>query len=156
MAKHPGPSPYARLRQIPNDRRLHITDSGHTTSGYLAEASIQFTVSSDTPALHLELEESEHDLLTDGTDAARLDIHADRILAVDVDNLTVGPAASWAWQELKRILAGLGPSLRQGEMPPCEHEDVIEVPVLGDPSLPGICVWCPVPLVKLNDEWIPA
>ena len=148
-------SPHVRLRQLAGDRRLHITDTGHTTSGYLAEASIQYT-SDNVPYLHLELEESEYDLISDGTDAARVDIRADRILTADVQALDFQAGRSWAWQELQRILTDLSSLAQQGDAPPCQHEDVIEVAQMGDITVPGVCVWCPVPLVKLNDEWVPA
>lgn len=155
MAKSLPQSRYVRLRQLTGDRRLHITDTGHTTSGYLAEASIQYTTG-DATYLHLELEESEHDLISDGTDAARVDIRADRILTADIQALDFTAARSWAWQELERILESLAGFMQLGDPPPCAHEDVIETPEMGSTTVPGVCVWCPAPLVKLNDEWIPA
>jgi len=155
MAKTLPQSRYARLRQLGGDRRLHITDTGHTTSGYLAEVNVQYT-SGDATYLHLELEESEHDLFSDGIDAASVDIRVDRILAADVQALDFKAGRSWAWQELQRTLDSLAGLIQQGDRPPCEHEDVIETPQMGSTTVPGVCVWCPVPLVKLNDEWIPA
>ncbi|MFF1298195.1 MULTISPECIES: hypothetical protein [unclassified Streptomyces] len=145
----------ARLRRLAGDRRLHVTDGGVTTSGYLAGIGIAYT-SGDVPYVCVELDESEHDLFTDGTDAARLEIRADRLLAVDAQDLAVSTLDSWAWQELQRLLASLKEFLIDGEAPPCQHEDVIETPGVGSTTEPGVCVWCPQPLVKLNDEWIPA
>ena len=155
MAKLTLTSAYTRIRQLPGDRRLHITAHGTTTSGYLAEASIAYT-SSDVPNLHIEREESEYDLLSDGTDAASIDIRADRLLAADVTALRVDTASSYAWQELVRVLAALKPWLRTEDPPPCQHDDVIETPEFANPQTPGICMWCPIPLVRVNDEWVPA
>lgn len=148
-------SPYVRLRVLAGDRRLHVTDTGMTTSGYLAEASIQMT-EDEIPILHIELEESEYDLVSDGTDAARIDIRADRILATDVQDLGADTTRRWAWNVLRDKLDALKPWLSTDEPPPCPHEDVIETPEMGGTTVPGVCVWCPQPLVKLNDEWIPA
>ncbi|MCI3279147.1 hypothetical protein [Streptomyces cylindrosporus] len=156
MAKVNPTSPYTRLRQLPGgDRRLHVTAHGGTTSGYLAEASIAYT-SDEVPTLHIELEESEHDLFSAGIDAVRIDIPADQILAADVAALRVDTPSSYAWQELSRQLETLKPWLSTEDPPPCGHEDVVETPEFANSQTPGICLWCPTPLVKLNDEWIPA
>ncbi|MCL8016901.1 hypothetical protein [Streptomyces sp. AS02] len=166
MAKTSPQSPHVRLRYLPGDRRLHITDSGYTTSGYLAEASVQGYFSAalqdgDPPTIHIELEESEHNLYMDGTDAAKLDIRANRILVADVQALRNADALTAAGHthprgELHRLLQELRPWMQEGDAPPCGHEDVIETPQMGDTQTPGVCVWCPTPLVKLNDQWIPA
>lgn len=156
MAKLIHYGPYIRLRRIPGDRRLHVTESGSTISGYLAECSIEYP-GVEVPSLQLELEESEYDLFNDGTDAARrVNISVDRLLRADIEALHVNTTDSWGWQELARKLHSVTSWLRNDQLPPCQHEDVIETPDLGDTTVPGVCVWCPVPLVKLNDQWIPA
>lgn len=151
------PVTYTRLRQLPEDRRLHVTAGGSTTSGYLAEVSIEYT-SSDVPYLHLELEESEHDFFGDGIDAARIDIRADRLLTADTDTLKFGAATSYAWHRLEQALTALRSCMSDRQAPPCGHEDVVETPQMGSTTVPGICMWCPTPLVKDEDrdEWVPA
>lgn len=148
------PVSYTRLRQLPSDRRLHVTTGGDTTSGYLAEATITYT-SSDVPSLHLELEESDHDLLSEGIDAACIDISADRLVAADVDTLRFESTTSYAWHQLEQALASLKSWMRDGPAPPCGHEDVVATPQMGSTTVPGICLWCPTPLVERDGEWIP-
>ncbi|MEU5322952.1 hypothetical protein AB0G67_40310 [Streptomyces sp. NPDC021056] len=150
------PVTYTRLRQLAGDRRLHVTTAGQTTSGYLAEVTIEYT-SGDVPNLHLELEESEHDIFGEGIDAARIDIRADRLLTADTDTLRFDATTSYAWHQLEQALTALRSWMRDGEAPPCGHEDVIETPQMGSTTVPGICMWCPTPLVKdeHHDTWVP-
>ncbi|KPI31416.1 hypothetical protein OV320_2632 [Actinobacteria bacterium OV320] len=144
-----------RLRRLAGDRRLYITSDGSTDAGYLAESSLHVT-NEDFPYLHLELEEHPYDLYSDGTDAATYDFPAYRLLAADVDALTTTAKSNdYALLQLLHVLEALRPDMGT-VVPECGHEDVIEVPQVGDTQTPGICTWCPTPLVRLNDEWIPA
>jgi hypothetical protein len=155
MATFMGPAPYVRLRRLPGDPRLYITDHS-TTAGYLAQSEVQYT-SGDLPYLVLELEEHQHDLYGAGIDARREQIRANRILLADVHALadTVRPAEH-PYHQILNTLDRLRPLLSDAVPPPCGHEDVIETPELGNPATPGVCMWCPVPLVRRDDAWVPA
>lgn len=147
---------YVRLRRLPGDPRLFITSNGSTDAGYFAEASVSRT-GDDVPVLHIELEEHPYDLFSDGTDAARYDIRTDRILLHDVQELLTRVAPTeHSYTQFLALLEKLRPWMSQAEPPACAHEDVIETPALGDTQTSGVCLWCPTPLVRLNDEWVPA
>ncbi|GAA3590868.1 hypothetical protein [Streptomyces osmaniensis] len=147
--------PLVRIRRLRGDPRLHLTEAGSTDSGYLTEAFAD--PSWDIPYLHLALEDRPHELFGEANEPDRYGIRADCILLHDVDELAkhVDPLEHRV-RELLEVLDGLRRWMAQGEPPPCQHEDVIETPELGSVTVPGICQWCPTPLVKLNDEWIPS
>lgn len=148
--------PYVRLRRRQDDDRLYVTSNGSTEAGYLAEASIQYTVG-DVPLLQFELEEYPSDLYGDGIDAARHNISASRILLHDVQELAKSVRShEHPYHQLLNVLDQIRPHLSEAVPPPCGHEDVIETPEFGEVTTRGICVWCPTPLLMLNDEWIPA
>lgn len=150
----PQAADYVRLRRRPGDPRLYITSNGSTESGYLASASIDIP----GPILHLELEEHPSQLYSDGIDAAFYETPADRILLADVHALaaTVKPVEH-PYHQLLNALDTVRPSLADVVPPPCGHEDVVETPELGNPDTPGICMWCPIPLVRRHgaDAWVP-
>ncbi|MCX4911858.1 hypothetical protein [Streptomyces sp. NBC_00878] len=149
------PSPYVRLRRRPDDDRLYVTSNGSTEAGYLAEASIQYSVG-DVPLLHFELEEHPSDLYGDGIDAARHDISVDRILLHDLQELSKSVRShEHPFHALLKVLDQVRPYLSEA-MPPCGHEDVIDTSTLGDATSRGMCVWCPVDMILLNDEWMPS
>jgi hypothetical protein len=144
-----------RLRQIPGDPRLHVTENGSTTSGHLEEASIQL-VSGEFPTAILGLRES---LLTPPDEPpTTLRLATFRILAADVAALNYNALGAYEGALLRRILETTSRCFDQSPLPPCAHEDVVETPELGRVEVPGICMWCPLPLVKRDDyaEWKPA
>lgn len=147
------PSLYVRLRRRADDDRLYVTSNGSTDTGYLASASIDIP----GPILIFELEEHPSQLYGDGTDAAFYNIPVDRILLHDVHQLakTVRPHEH-PFHALLKVLDQVRPHLSDAVPPPCGHEDVIDTSTLSDVTSRGICVWCPTPLLMLNDEWIPA
>lgn len=155
-------SPYVRLRRIPGDLRLYITQDGATDDGYLAEATIEIN-QTGTPDLRVTTTDTDPTLYDDATpDTTR--IRADRILLQDVCDLGRYLAnderdtgrADHRFREFLNVLDQLRRHLSEAVPPPCGHEDVIETPEFGEVTTRGICVWCPTPLLMLNDEWIPA
>lgn len=149
------PRSYVRLRRRPDDPRLYITRGGSTDAGYLAESKVEHW--SELPYLVLELEEHPHDLYGNGIDARTEEIRADQLLLADVQAIAPTVRSSeHAYHQLLNTLEALRPFLADVEAPPCGHEDVIGTPELGNPATPGICMWCPVPLVRHTDGWRPA
>ncbi len=157
MARFTQPPRYARLRRLPGDRRLYITDNRCTDAGYLASAETMLT-SSDVPDLRLELEEHPYDLFGDGIDAATFTIRANRILLQDIQALadTVKPHEH-AYHQLLATVEALRPLMAQDDSPVCGHEDVIDASTLGNLDPSGLCVWCSVRMKDDGDSgWIPA
>lgn len=140
MAKAPSRPWHVRLRQIPGDRRLHITDSGHTSSGSLAQVRYEIS-SSDIPYVTLELEDSEYDLFGDAVDSSTIEICVNRIVAADVAALDYSLLRDLPGRQLEEILGGMQEWFIP-VVPPCGHEDVIEVTTLGDVQAQGMCQWC--------------
>jgi hypothetical protein len=156
MAKAlPGP-PYIRLRRRTGDPLLYITSHGTTDAGYFAEAHVEYDPN-DGYVIAIELEEHPHDIYGEGVDAARHDIPLNRVLAADLDQLhkTI-PQTDHRSLQFLTLLDTVREGMCTDDPPPCGHEDVIDVTELGDSITPGICYWCPSPLVRVNDEWIPA
>lgn len=145
---------HVRLRRLAGDPRIHITDSGHTQSGHPIEASTE--LGSEATYLRLELDDRPYRYADEG-DTNKVEIRADRILLADVNELRKQASPNeLAWRQLLDRLDSLRGWMSNAEPPPCGHEDVIETPELGQVQARGICVWCPAPLVRVNDEWIPA
>lgn len=146
------PTQYFRLRRRAGDPRLYITTNGSTDAGYLASASIDIP----GPIVHIELEEHPSQLYSDGLDAAFYETPASSILLADVHALkeSVQPNE----HPVHQLIAALNQAradLSDAVPPPCGHEDVIEIPELGNPDTPGICYWCPTPLVYRDGVWVP-
>ena len=140
MAKAPARSPYVRIRRLPGDPRIHITDSATTTSGYLAGASLEITAD-EVPTVELQLAGFD-----DWESPSPYKIRADRILAADVEALEL-TRRDLAEQHLLWVIESITECLVPGEAPPCEHADVIDVSTLGDPEAKGMCMWCGASMV---------
>lgn len=151
-----GKSPFVRLRRRPDDPRLYITEDGSTTAAYLCEADIEVTSEADVPILCIKVTGSDPHLY-DHEKPHVIRASADRILLADIHDLgrRVDPL-EYTFRQFLGVIDLLRPYLSEAVPPPCGHEDVIETPELGSLAVPGICYWCPAPLVRLNDEWIPA
>jgi hypothetical protein len=143
---------YARLRRLPNDLRLYITENGVTRAGQLAGVGLRFH-NDDLPYLTLELDTAGP--FEPDTAPERFELCAPDLFASDVDALAPHAERDFVYQELQRCCGSLRDALNTSD-PECQHEDVIETPMLGDPVVRGICVWCPVPLIEQNDAWVPA
>jgi hypothetical protein len=144
MAKFIAPPLYARIRQVPGDDRLHITDMG-TTSGLPRGLGLELA-SGEYPWLAFELNTA------DGYDpeaklaSTMVEVSSRRIFAADLDALTF-PAHDLFGQQLRRAADDLRDCLLPGDPPPCAHEDVIDVSWLGRGQAEGMCAWCGTTMV---------
>lgn len=140
MTKAPARSPHVRIRRLPGDPRIHVTDSGSTTSGYLAGASLEITAD-DVPTVEVQLSGFD-DLVS----PSPYNIRANRILAADVKALDL-TTRDLAEQHLLWVIKAVTEWLVTAEAPPCGHEDVIDTSTLGDPAAKGMCMWCSAAMV---------
>lgn len=143
---------YARLRRLPNDQRLYITMNGSTRAGQLTGVGLSYR-NDDQPYLTVELDTTGP--FEPDTEPERFEIRAPDLFAADIDALAPHAKRDHAYQELQRCCESLHDWLNS-EDPECRHEDVIEMPMLGEAVVRGLCVWCPVPLVQQDDAWVPA
>ncbi|MFD9443364.1 hypothetical protein [Streptomyces sp. NPDC060001] len=143
---------YARLRRLPDDPRLYITENGSTRAGQLTHVGLRFR-NDDFPYLTLELDTTGP--FEPDSKPERFELRAPDLFAADIDALAPHGEHDHAYQELQRCCESLRDALNSAD-PQCRHEDVIEIPEVGKTAVPGICMWCPVPLVLVDDEWAPA
>lgn len=143
---------YARLRRLPNDSRLFVTENGATRSGQLIGVGLRYRHDA-FPYLTLDLDNTgpfEPDVMPEF-----LELCAPELFTADVDALAPYAEHDFAYAELQRCCGSLRDVMHTAA-PECQHEDVIETPELGRVDTPGICVWCPTPLVRVEGEWQPA
>lgn len=152
MAIFKASPPYVRLRRRPDDERLYVTENGITRPGQLVGAGLIYR-SNDFPYLTLDLEDT--DPLAPDVKPIRFELRAPDIFAADIDALAIHAERDSAYYELQRCAGSLRDAF-SAAVPECRHENVIETPELGRVDTPGICVWCPTPLLRVDDEWKPA